>query len=79
MLRFGDLKSKFSKANVRSKLSNFKIGCRQNFGKIKKLILFGPNCPHLGIWTQYFQKPLSDFKAIPSKGRTCEILLGLES
>ena len=60
---FGDLASKLSKTNVRFEISIFEIGYMQNFAKIRKLILFDPKCLNLGIWTQNFRKPISDYKS----------------
>ena len=34
---------------VKLEISTFKIGYSQNFVKIRKLIVFGLNCPNLGI------------------------------
>ena len=67
MPKFGDLDSKFSKKNVRFESSYFKIGCRQNFVKIKKLMHFVLNCPHLGIWAANFRKQMSHLKSAPLK------------
>ena len=51
------------KVNVRFETSIFEIGCRQNFVKIRKLILFDAKWPYLGIWDHNFQKPMSDLKS----------------
>ena len=64
---FGDLASKLSKTNVRFEISIFEIGYMQNFVKIRKLILFDPKCLNLGIWTQNFRKPISDYKSASLK------------
>ena len=79
MLKFGDLSSKFSKTNVRFEISTFEIEYRQNFVKIRKLILFDLKCPYLVIWTQDSRKPMSDLKSAHSKQGTCKISLRLES
>ena len=79
MYKNGDLGSKCSKTNIRFKISTFQIGHRKNFVKIKKLILFDPNSPNLEMWTQKFQKPMSDLKAALSIQGTWEISLRLES
>ena len=49
MPQFGHFGSKFSKTNVSFEISTFKIGCRQNFVKIRKLTLFGPKFGLLGL------------------------------
>ena len=49
MLKYGNLGSKFSKANVRFQISTFEIGYMQNFVKIRKFLLFGPKRPKLSI------------------------------
>ena len=49
MPQFGHFGSKFSKTNVSFETSTFKIGCRQNFVKIRKLTLFGPKFGLLGL------------------------------
>ena len=36
------------KTKVRFEISTFNIGYRQNFVKIRKLILFGHKCPNFG-------------------------------
>ena len=70
---------KFSKTKIRFEISTFEIGYRQNFVKIRKLIIFGPKCPNLGIWAQNFQKQMANLKSAHSKKSTCEISLRLES
>ena len=45
---------KFSKTNIRFKISTFEIGYMRNFVKIRMLILFDPKCPNFGIWAQNF-------------------------
>ena len=51
----GDLGSKFSKTNVRFEVSTFEIEHMRNFAnKIRKVILFDPKYPNLGIWSQNF-------------------------
>ena len=45
MPNFGDLGLKFLKINIRFEINTFEIGYRQNFVKIRKLILFDPKCP----------------------------------
>ena len=72
---FGDLSSKFLNINVRFEISTFEIGYRQNFAKIRKLIIFDPKCPYLGIWAQNFQIPMSDLKSAQSKYSAWKILL----
>lgn len=68
MLKFGTLGSTFLKTNMRTEIiSTFKIGFIKNFAKIRKLTLFGPKSPKMGIWAQNFTKPMSDFKSAPSK------------
>ena len=67
MLKFEGLSSKFLKANVGFEISTFKIKYKQNFVKVRKLILFDPKCPYLGIWAQTFRKTMSDLKSAPSK------------
>ena len=68
------------KANGRFEISTLEIGYRQNVAKIRKLILFDPKCPYLGIWAQNFQKPMSDLTSAHSKWGTSEIsLIRLES
>ena len=52
MLKFGPLGSKFLKTNDKFKISLFKTEYMQNFGKIRKLILFDPKYPNLGIWAR---------------------------
>ena len=64
---FGNLYSKSSKVNVKFKISTFEIDYMRNLAKIKKLILFGPECPNLGIWAQNFRKPMSDLKSAHSE------------
>ena len=64
---FRDLGKKFSKTNIIFKISTLEIGYIQNFTKIRNLILFGPICPNLDVWTQKFQKPMSHLKPAPSK------------
>ena len=50
---FWDLGSNFSKTNFRFKISTSNIKFVQNFAdKIRKLILFYPKCPNLGILVQ---------------------------
>ena len=50
---FGDLGSDFSKTNFRFKISTLDKEFVQNFAdKIRKLILFYPKCPNLGILAQ---------------------------
>ena len=67
MPKFRDLDSKFSKKNASFEGSYFKIGCRQNFVKIKKLMHFVPYCPHLGIWAANFLKQMPHLKSAPLK------------
>ena len=67
MSKFGDLGSQFSKTNIRFEICIFEIGFRQNFVKIRKLILFGPKYLHFGIWARNFQKPMSNLKSVLSK------------
>ena len=67
MPKFGGFSSKFSKSNVRFEISIFEIGYVQNLVKIRKLILFVPKCPSLGVWAQNFGKRMSDLKSAPSK------------
>ena len=50
--KFRNLGSKFSKTNVTFEFSTFEIAYMQNFFEIRKLILFGPKCLTLCIWTQ---------------------------
>ena len=54
MPKFGDLSSKSFRANNIFEISTVEIEYMQNFVKIRKLILFGPKCPILGILTQNF-------------------------
>ena len=63
MPKFRDLDSNFSKASVKFAISTFEIVYMQNFIKIRKLILFKPKCPNLGIWAKNFRKPMSDLKS----------------
>ena len=63
MLKFGNLSSQFSKTNVRCEISTFEIEYRQNFRKIKKMILLDAKCPYLGICAQSFRKSMSDMKS----------------
>ena len=67
MLKFGTLGSTFVKTNVRTEVSTFKIGFIKSFAKIRKLTIFDPKSPKMGIWAQNFTKPMSDFKSAPSK------------
>ena len=67
MLKFGDLGSIFSKTIVRFEISIFEIGYRQNFVKIRKLILFDLKYPYSEIWDQNFRKPMSDLKSAHSR------------
>ena len=63
MPKYRDLDSNFSKTSVKFEISTFEIVYMQNFIKIRKLILFGPKCPNLGIWAKTFRKPMSDLKS----------------
>ena len=67
MLKFGNLSSKLTITNVRFEISTFEIEYRQNFIKVRKLILLDPKCPYLGIWAQNVRKPVSDLKSRHSK------------
>ena len=75
MVIFENLDSKFLKANIRFEINTFKIGYMRNFAKIRKLILFGPKYPNLGIWAQNFPKPMSELELAPSKYDTYKISL----
>ena len=70
MPMFGDLDSKFSRTNVRFGINIFEKGYMRNFAKIRKLILFGTECPNFGIWVQTFRKTMSDLKSAHSKKGT---------
>ena len=52
MPKFGPLGSKFPKTNDKFESSIFRIGYMRNFMKSRKLILFGPKRPNLGIWAR---------------------------
>ena len=68
MLKIGHLGSKFWKTNVRFEISTFKIECKGNFVKIRKLIFFlTQKCPNLGFWAHNFGKQMADLKSAPSK------------
>ena len=75
MVKFGDLSSTFLKTNARFETNTFEILCYQNFVKIRKSILLDPKCPYLRIWTQNFQKLMSDMKSAHLKQGTCKISL----
>ena len=62
MLKFGTLGSKYWGKNVRFEISTFEKAYRQNFIKIKMLILFGPKCPSLRIWAKNIRKTISNLK-----------------
>ena len=65
---FANLGSNFSKTNIRFGISTFEVAYIRNVAiKIRKLTLFDPNCPNLGIWAQNFRKIMSDLKSAPSK------------
>ena len=54
---FANLGSNFSKTNIRFGISTFEVAYIRNVAiKIRKLTLFDPNCPNLGIWAQNFEK-----------------------
>ena len=55
MSKFEDLGSKFWKTNVRSEISIFEIGYRQNFVKIKNLILLDQSAQIWGFWLEIFK------------------------
>ena len=58
----------FSKTNVRFKISTFEIEHMRNFAnKIRKVILFDPKYPNLGIWSQNFWTTMLDSKPATSK------------
>ena len=61
--------------HVRFEISTFKTGYRQNFVKIRKLILFGQKCPNLGTWVKNFGKQMTDLKSAPSKYVTSKMPL----
>ena len=67
MPKFWDVGSKFSKTSVKFKIRTFKIGYMQNFVNIRNLILFGPKCPNLDLWTQNFKKQMTNLKAVYSE------------
>ena len=56
MLKFGNLRSQFSKTNIRFEISSFEIGFRQNFRKIKKMILLNAKMPLFGNLHSKFSK-----------------------
>ena len=60
--KFEDLGSKFSKKTGRYEISTFELGYKQNFVKMRKLILFGPTSPHLGIWARNCRKQIVRFE-----------------
>ena len=67
MPKSGDLGSKFSKINVKFKISTFEIEYMRNFVKIRKLIFFGLKCPNLGIWAENFQRQMTNLISTHSK------------
>ena len=70
MPKIGHLGSTFWKTSVRFEISTFEIGYKGNFVEIRKLILFDPKCPNLGICAQSFGKQMSDLKSALSKWGT---------
>ena len=66
MPQFGHFGSKFSKTNVSFETSTFKIGCRQNFVKIRKLTRFGPKFGLLG--SKFEKRKLVENSRFPQCG-----------
>ena len=64
MPKFGDLGSKFSKANVRFEISPFEIGYMRNFVKIRKLIPW-PKMPKFGDLSSKVSKTDVRFEISP--------------
>ena len=49
---FGIWAQNFQRQMINFKINTFKIEYMRNFAKIRKLKLFGPKNPNLGIWTR---------------------------
>ena len=65
--KFGICAQNFGRKNVRFEIITFEIGCKQNLGKIRKLIRFDPKYLNLGICAQNFGKQMLDLKSSSSK------------